>query len=815
MFFDQKATEGVNNVIKLSKEFANKKGTNIVSTEHLLYGLVCNEGSVACNILKEFNVNSTIIDKSVANQITSESMRKLELSASVISAFETSGEISKKLGNSFVGTEHLLFALLLNNNCVAALLLTKRLRVSLQKIKERTLQVLKAGGKLTNNATKTVVKQVQSGGDLNKELLNSGTDLTLKAKNGKIDAVIGREEEINRIIEILCRKSKNNPVLIGEPGVGKSAVVEGLALKIAKAQVPSILRNKIIYSLDTASIVAGTKFRGALEEKLKGIINSVIANPNIVLFIDELHTLAQMGGDNGEISPFDILKPYLARGEVQTIGATTTKEYAKFIEVDKATDRRFQKVVINPPTKEETVEILNGIKSSYESFHNVFITQDAIEAAVELSDKYITDRNLPDKAIDLIDEASSKTKLNKTVEIKADPLKEKEAELVLAEESKKQAMQEGEFTLASRIRSEIKIIKEELNLLRQNYVSPSTDILKITAEDIAEVVASWTGVPVSKITDSEKKRLMNMENILKQRVIGQDNAVSSVCKAIRRSRVGLQDSSKPIGSFLFMGQTGVGKTELTKAIAESMFDNENLMIRLDMSEYMESHSVAKLIGSPAGYVGHDDGGILTEAVKRKPYSVVLFDEIEKAHPDVFNLLLQVLDDGRLTDSRGNTVNFKNTIIILTSNVGANRVIEFKKNSVLSDFEMQTKIKNIYTEQLKKKFRPELLNRMTDIIVFNSLSQIDLAKIAKIMIVGLSKKLKNRDLKVKFTDNAFKHLIIKGTNLEYGARPLARIIEKEIENKIAEDLLNDSLKANKTIIIDEENGSLKFEYVNNR
>ena len=628
-----------------------------------------------------------------------------------------------------------------------------------------------------------------------------GSDITLKARQGKIDPIIGREQEIERIIEILCRKTKNNPILIGEAGVGKTAVVEGLAQKIASGDVPDILKDKIVYSLEIGGLMAGTKYRGSMEEKLKDAIDTIIASQNIIVFIDEIHTIAQAGSKEGEVSPSDMLKPYLSRGELQTIGATTTDEYRKFIETDKALERRFQPIMVNPPTCEQTIEILKGLRDNYESFHKVKITDSAIEAAVNLSDRYIPDRSLPDKAIDLIDEASARARV--ALSTKPNELKEKEERLQKLVANKNEYSIARNYSAVAKITEEIVALSRDINDLREKYDKNQNRC--IVANDVAEIVAKWTGIPVAKLTETEKEKLINLENILHKRVVGQDDAISSVCKAIRRSRVGMGDANKPIGSFIFMGQTGVGKTELTKALAEAMFDDENNIIRLDMSEYMEPHTVSKLIGAPPGYAGYDEGGQLTEQVRRKPYSVVLFDEIEKAHPDIFNALLQILDDGRLTDGQGRTVNFRNTIIIMTSNLGSQQAAQ-----ALEESDDDMKAKTIYLEALRKHFRPEFVNRIDVVCIFHPLTIQDLTKIATIMVANINKRLNRQELTLKLTENALDYIIDNGVDTRYGARPLKRYISQEIEDKIAEKILLGELEKKGTVIIDVNGNGLTFE-----
>ncbi|MDD4275661.1 MAG: ATP-dependent Clp protease ATP-binding subunit [Clostridia bacterium] len=650
-----------------------------------------------------------------------------------------------------------------------------------------------------------------NGSSLPESLLAMGSDLTLKAKQHKIDPIIGRQKEIERIIEILCRKTKNNPVLIGEAGVGKSAIIEGLAREIVAGNVPDLLKNKIIYSLDIGSLVAGTKYRGSLEERLKNAIETIIGQKNIIVFIDEIHTLASSGAKEGEVNPSDMLKPYLARGELQTVGATTTDEYRKFIEKDKALERRFQPIMVNPPSVEETILILKGLRDSYEAFHKVKITDEAIETAATLSDRYIMDRSLPDKAIDLIDEASSRAKVNNN--FTPPELKTKEEEIKQLEINKKEALMQENFEKAAAIRDQIKKAEEQADKIKNDYKTDKQKIqVQIGAEEVARVVSNWTKIPVTKITESEKQRLVHLEDDLHKRVIGQDEAVEAVAKAIRRARAGLKDPSRPIGSFLFLGQTGVGKTELSKTLAESLFDDENSIIRIDMSEYMESHSVSKLIGSPPGYIGYDEGGQLTEQVRRKPYSVVLFDEIEKAHADVYNALLQILDDGRLTDSQGRIVNFKNTVIIMTSNIGVNEIpknkagLGFKDSATLKEQTFED-IKRILTDAVKKHFKPEFINRIDVITVFKPLTEDNLARIAGLMIKKVESRLKAQKVELKLTEKALKYLVAKGYDADYGARPLRRVIEREIEDTLAEYLLGGKIAEGSSVLIDADDKNI--------
>lgn len=769
MFGDIKITLSTEKAIEQARQSVIFTMGSKVNSLHLMYGLASVSGCVASQILMAYGVTSSKLWSYINTNSQPEAFfgfgSGYDFSAGALSAIRSANDIAVETGAKAIGTEHLLYSILTNRESEAVKVVESVFGVSVEDIKESILQFLSQasagnsgkvihGGDDSTNSRTVGQSGSNAPSELPKELLEMGTDLTARARAGKLSAVIGREAEIERAIEILCRKTKNNPILIGEAGVGKSAIVEGLALAIIEGRVPDILANKIIYSLEIGSLMAGTKYRGSMEEKLKNAIDTITNRDDIIVFIDEIHTLIQAGAEKGEISPADMLKPYLARGDMQTIGATTTDEYRKFIEKDKALERRFQPIMVEPPTMEDTIEILKGLKSTYENYHKVTITDEAVKSAVELSDRYITDRNLPDKAIDLIDEASSRAKIHN---------------------------KDG---------------KE----------------VKIGADEVAEVVAKWTNIPVTKLGETEKERLRNLEQILHKRVVGQDEAVSEVSKALRRARMGLQDGKRPIGSFIFLGQTGVGKTELCRALAEAMFNSEKALIRIDMSEYMESHSVAKLIGSPPGYVGHDDGGQLTEAVRKRPYSVVLFDEVEKAHPDVLNILLQLLDDGRLTDSRGRTVNFKNTIVILTSNLGVGELRNTKNlgfGNVEKEKDEYERTKTILLGAVKKHFRPELINRLDNIIVFNKLNERDMAQIAAILITNLNKRLVDQDITLRMTEDALKYIVKNGTDAEYGARPLRRFIQREIEDTLADKMLAGEITEG-TIVVGEKNGSLTFE-----
>ncbi len=802
-------SDSIEKVIKNASKIALRFGSNLVGTEHILYGLVSVSECTASKLLRQYNVTENALFEIFEENASGVSLfGNVELTPRTKELFQIAQSIAMDLGHSFIGTEHLLLAILSNKSCYATRMLENFFNLDVDEVKSKLLASLqvssgKDGKKKTDDG---VSNSNQAGSELPEKLLDMGSDITLKARQHKLDPVIGREEEIQRVIEILCRKTKNNPCLIGEAGVGKTAVVEGLALAIASGDVPDEIKNKNIFALEIGGLMAGTKYRGQMEEKLKDAIETIIENGNIIVFIDEIHTLAQAGSEKGETSPADMLKPYLARGELQTIGATTTDEYRKYIEKDKALERRFQPVMVNPPSVEQTIEILKGLKDTYEAFHKIIITDEAISAAANLSDRYITDRSLPDKAIDLIDEACSRAKVNFT--LKPQKVRDLEDKIKSLSASRDEASLQRNYEKAAKLQSEIINLENELKNHNDKIVKKSGSG-QIGENEIAEVVSKWTGIPVTKLTEGEKEKLLHLEEILHKRVVGQDEAINAVSKAIRRARVGLQDSKRPIGSFLFMGPTGVGKTELSKAIAEALFDNENNIVRIDMSEYMESHTVSKLIGSPPGYVGFDEGGQLTEAVRRKPYSVVLFDEIEKAHPEVLNSLLQILDDGRLTDSKGRTVSFKNTVIIMTSNIGANEIRTSKQLGFATENGERLAERDIYMDALKKKFKPELINRIDVICIFESLSKQDLIKISRIMIDNINKRLNSKGMKLVVKPQAVDFIVSKGANLIYGARPLKRFIEQEIEDRIAEKILLGELPDSGTIEVDVEGNQLFF------
>ena len=796
-------SDNIEKVIKNASRIALRFGSDVVGTEHILYGITSVKDCLAAKALADEGVTEEDLFE-LFNENSDEEMifavGSVELSPRVKDLFRVAQQIALEFNHSFLGTEHLLLALLSSQGSVAVKLLTNHYGVDVERLYQKVSNLLSDSAQSSNG------KESQSKSTLPQKLLDMGSDITLKAKEHKLDPVIGRENEIERVIEILCRKTKNNPVLIGEAGVGKTAIVEGLAQAIVSGNVPDLLKDKVVYALEIGGLMAGTKYRGSMEEKLKDAIETIIASKNIIVFIDEIHTLAQAGSKEGETSPADMLKPYLARGELQTIGATTTDEYRKFIEKDKALERRFQPILVSPPSVEDTILILKGLRDSYEAFHKIKISDEAIEAAAVLSDRYIQDRSLPDKAIDLIDEACSRAKVNFSV--KPQPIRDIENKIAQLSSSRDEASLQRNYEKAATLQSEIIKLEDELKKKQAKSGPKKPATGQIGANEIAAVVSKWTGIPVTRITESEKEKLIHLEEILHKRVVGQDEAVEAVSKAIRRSRVGLQDSRRPIGSFLFLGQTGVGKTELSKAIAEALFDDENNIIRIDMSEYMESHSVSKLIGAPPGYVGYDEGGQLTEAVRRRPYSVVLFDEIEKAHPDIFNALLQILDDGRLTDGQGRTVSFKNTVIIMTSNIGANEVRHNKKLGFGEDDENVTD-KEIYLHALKEKFKPEFINRIDVICVFEPLTQPQLVKIAKILLANINKRLKEKNLSLKMTEEALDFIVSKGSNSEYGARPLKRFLQQEVEDRIAEKILLGELADSGDIVIDYDGKNLTF------
>ncbi len=797
-------TERAQRVIVLSQEEARRLGHNVVGTEHILLGLIAEGEDVAARALLSLGISIDQVRGEVERIIgrggqptegqigfTPRSKRVLEL------AFDE----ARRLGHTYIGTEHLLLGLIREGEGVAAQVL-HNLGADLEKVRAQVTNQLGGGAQ-----TKTQAPRQNKTPTLDQ----FGRDLTNLAQEGNLDPVIGRDKEIQRVIQILSRRTKNNPVLIGEPGVGKTAIAEGLALKIINNDVPETLSDKRVVTLDLGSLVAGSKFRGEFEERLKKVMEEIRSAGDVVLFIDEMHTIIGAGAAEGAIDAANILKPALARGELQAIGATTLDEYQKHVEKDAALERRFQPVMVDEPTVEETIEILKGLRDRYEAHHRVKIKDESVVAAARLSDRYISDRFLPDKAIDLMDEAGSRVRLRGLV---APPeLKELEGKIEEVSIEKEAAIKNEEFEQAANLRDKEQKVQEELETRRKEWrKSHGREEAVVTAEDIAAVVAGWTGVPVTDITEEDAIRLLNLEEVLHERVIGQDEAVEAVSKAVRRAHAGLKDPKRPIGSFIFLGPTGVGKTELARALAESLFGDEDATIRLDMSEYMERHAVARLVGSPPGYVGYDEGGQLTEQVRRKPYSIVLFDEIEKAHPEVFNILLQVLEDGRLTDSKGRTVDFRNTVIVMTSNVGAQQIqrdsgIGFR--TVVDERSDYEAMKGKVTDELKRTFRPEFLNRVDEIVVFHSLNKVHIGQIVDIMLKELRTQLEEMDITLTLTEQAKELLTNKGFDPDFGARPLRRAIQQYLENSLAEEILKGTFGEGGTITVDSKEGEFVF------
>jgi len=795
-----KFTNKAKKVIEIANDISIELGHNYIGTEHILYGLVKEGEGIAAKVLN----NKGITDEKVRVKIEEllgvgrEIKETLGFTPRTKRVLENAFLEAKRIGYNYIGTEHLLLAILKEEDCVAVRVIVE-LNVEVPKIYSEIAKVINE--EESDQEIKRDINKVRGSYSATTVLNQFGEDITVQAEDGKFDNIIGREDEIERIIQILSRRTKNNPCLIGEPGVGKTAIVEGLAERIVSGEVPENLKDKRIVSIDISGMVAGAKYRGDFEERIKKVLNEVKKVGDVILFIDEIHTIVGAGAAEGAIDAANILKPLLARGEIQLIGATTIEEYRKYIEKDSALERRFSPVDVGEPTEAETIEIIKGIRDRYEAHHNVKITDEAINSAVTLSVRYITDRFLPDKAIDLIDEAASQVRINLFTE--PDTIKVMEEKIDVIMNEKEEAIYNQDFERAANLRDKEKEAREELNMEMNKWKKiKNKDITEIGEENIAEIISKWTGIPIQKLTEDENQKLKHLEEMLQKRVIGQNEAVEAVAKAIRRGRVGLKDPKRPIGSFLFLGPTGVGKTELSKALAEILFDNENSMIRLDMSEYMEAHSVSKLIGSPPGYIGYDGGGQLTEKVRRKPYSVILFDEIEKAHPDVMNLLLQILEDGRLTDSQGREVNFKNTIIIMTSNLGARYITE-KKSLGFGNVENEKEYEDIKKEvikELKKELRPEFINRIDEIIVFHKLSEEDIKQITNIMLKQVEERLKNQKYIVEIDDGVVKAILKQGYDNNFGARPLRRTIQNLVEDRISEEILSGNLKKNKKWIL---------------
>ena len=821
--FENRFTESAQNAINLAAESAMELGHNYVGTEHMLLGLIKEGDGVAANILESNDINEENVTEAIREMLgTGEPVKEMPNSFTPRTKYvvQRSAVEARRLGHNYVGTEHLLIALLRETSSIAAKILIS-LGANPQKLYSDVLNMLSDddGEAIGNGSQYGGYGQYGTGDNSEKQsgrsqksdcptLMKFGRDLTQMAREGKLDPIIGRDKAIERVIQILSRRSKNNHCLIGEPGVGKTAVAEGLAQKIANGEVPEILKDKRVITLEMSSMLAGAKYRGEFEERLKKAMDEIRKSGKIILFIDELHTIIGAGAAEGAIDAANILKPALSRGEIQIVGATTLGEYRKYIEKDAALERRFQPITLDEPTPEETLEILKGIRDKYEAHHRVKISDKALEAAVNLSIRYISDRFLPDKAIDLIDEAASRLKLkNMTAPPDVREIEEK-IEAVKAE--KEAAITTQEYERAAKLRDDEKSLREKLRETKENWSKDNVNSdSEVTENEIAEIISLWTGIPVKTLEESESERLLRLEEILHSRVVGQDEAVKAVAKAIRRGRVGLKDPKRPIGSFIFLGPTGVGKTELSKALAEAMFGDEDSIIRVDMSEYMEKHSVSKMVGSPPGYVGFDEGGQLTDKVRTKPYSVILFDEIEKAHPDVFNILLQILEDGILTDSQGRRVDFRNTIIIMTSNLGARLITgggtkQLGFSAMDDDAESErdyAQIKEDVLGELKQAFKPEFLNRVDEIIVFHKLTKSNIKEIAVKMLESLGNRLRDNGITAEFTESAVEKISENGFDDNYGARPLRRAIQSDIEDMVAESMLEGKIKPGDAVTID--------------
>lgn len=830
MMYLNRFTQRARKAIDLSLSSAKELGNSVAGSEHILLGLIKEKEGIAFKVLTKIGLTEEytqdkIVEINGSSSITPENITLSQRSKKIL---ELAGIFANKLKTDYIGTEHILLAMIQEGEGQGIKIL-KNAGIDSKLVVQFIIDMIGLEVYTQDNFSKesysrdsyyTNIEPETKSRPTSKLLDKYGVNLTLYAEGNNIDPVIGRDKEIKRVIQILSRRTKNNPILIGDPGVGKTSVIEGLALNIVSGNVPDTLKNKSIYTLEMGSLLAGSKYRGEFEDRVKDVIKEVSKNKDIILFIDEVHTMIGTGstGDNS-MDASNILKPALARGEIKIIGATTINEYRKYFGKDPALERRFQPVKIKEPSKEDTKKILAGLRSKYEEHHKVKISDEAINSAVELSVRYISDRYLPDKAIDLIDEASSMVKLSKAGALEEIDLIEEKLRKIIKE--KEDAIRVQNFEKAARLRNSQIKAKEELEYIKSKQDSPLVNRRVVDRESIARVVELWTGIPVNKIVEEEAERLLNLEEILHNRVVGQDQAIKSISRAVRRSRAGISDPNRPIGSFLFLGPTGVGKTELSKALAEAQFGSENKIIRIDMSEYMEKHSVSRMVGSPPGYIGHEEGGQLTEAVRRNPYSVILFDEVEKAHPDVFNILLQVLDDGILTDSKGRTIDFKNTIIIMTSNVGASLIkkrntlgfaVENKDEIAINKYEMMKK--NIMTD-LKQKFRPEFLNRIDDIIVFHSLTERDIQKIVELMCRNLKNRLKSMDIDLEIREEAIKLITKSGLDLEYGARPLKRAVQKELEDKLSDIILMGKLKRGKKAIVTKDLDEIVIEVENNR
>ncbi|MTI86324.1 MAG: ATP-dependent Clp protease ATP-binding subunit [Firmicutes bacterium] len=800
-------TQRAQKVLFLAQEEARGLNYPYVGTEHILLGLIREGEGVAAKVLGGMDIDADTVRQKVEQAVEKgdgNATGEVALTPRAKKVLELAVDEARRMGTNYVGTEHLLLGLIREGEGIAARVLTA-LGADLNKVRQEVMEMLGGPAQQPDGQA----RGHQRGKGKTDNLDQFGRDLTILAKEDKMDPVVGRDKEIERVIQILSRRTKNNPVLLGEPGVGKTAIAEGLAQRIINGNVPEVLTDKRLVTLDLASLVAGTKYRGEFEDRLKKVIQEITAANNIIVFIDELHTLIGAGAAEGAIDAANILKPALARGEMQCIGATTLDEYRKHIERDSALERRFQPITVDEPTVEETFAILQGLRDRYEAHHRVRITDEALDAAANLGDRYISDRYLPDKAIDLIDEASSRVRLQAFT---APPnVKELEKKLEEVTKEKEAAVNNQEYEAAAQMRDQETKLKSELETKRKEWKEGNgEEELVVDEEAIAHIVSSWTGVPVQKLAQKESEKLLKMEEVLHQRLIGQDEAVSAVSRAIRRARAGLKDPSRPIGSFVFLGPTGVGKTELGRALAESLFGDEDAMVRIDMSEYMEKHTVSRLVGAPPGYVGYDEGGQLTEAVRRKPYSVVLLDEIEKAHPDVFNVLLQVLEDGRLTEAKGRTVDFRNTVIIMTSNVGVQMIKKVGalgfKTETDKDSEYERMKKNVFDE-LRKTFRPEFLNRIDETIVFHQLSREDIRKIVDLMVKEVEERMAEHKINIEVSHEARDLMAKEGFDETYGARPLRRVIQKQIEDRLSEELIKGTLNNAEKVIVEAENDKI--------
>ncbi|WP_302047834.1 ATP-dependent Clp protease ATP-binding subunit [Megamonas funiformis] len=821
-------TQSAIKVLKLAQYEAKHLKHAHVGTEHILLGLLHEGTNVAAKALSSIGIDLYTVRQRVHELVEKEDFDDLETeeigySPEAKTIMEYAVEQAQALGHDYIGTEHILLGIIYDTESIACEILIS-LGADLDIIHDAILDLLNEDTlndmpKLNVFNENKAPKKDNNTKD-NKQKNNSttplldkyGRDLNILAQEEKIDPVIGRNREIERVIQILSRRTKNNPILIGEPGVGKTAVTEGLAQRLINGNIPKVLASKRIISLNMASLVAGTKYRGDFEDRLKKIIDEIIENKNIILFIDEMHTLVGAGAAEGSMDAANILKPALSRGEIQVIGATTLKEYKKYIEKDSALERRFQTIMVNEPSAEDAISILKGIRNKYEEFHCAKITDEAIKAAVKISQRYITDRFLPDKAIDLMDEAAAKVRL-KTVNIPTN-ISQLEQKIQDLKKAKEKAIDNQDYELAATIRDQEIQIKEELATAKTAWETQNNAQIAVTEEDIADVATLWTGIPVKRLVAKEADRLLHIEDIIHKRVVGQNEGVNAVAKAIRRARAGLKDPKRPIGSFLFLGPTGVGKTELARSLAEAIFGDESAMIRFDMSEYMEKHTVSRMLGAPPGYIGYDEGGLLTDAVRRKPYAVILLDEIEKAHPDIFNILLQVLDDGRLTDSQGRTVDFKNTVIIMTSNAGAFKLQPQKTNTmgfaVNEDKQIKQNAKKIVMDEVKRQFKPEFLNRIDEIIIFEPLTDKELTQIVTLLLNDVQKRLAEMDIELVIKDEVKSYLLKHGTDTIYGARPLKRAVQRYLQDPLAEQLLQKNIKSMQKIIIDCVEDKLTFK-----